>query len=102
MAKTKTLGRQLLATLRDVNKLRAATTDTDRREELKECRERLLDELGDLVDKNLDRASQEYKAATAGLTEASSMIRDTLEEMENVAKAISTIAKAIDLVSQVT
>lgn len=99
--KTKKLGRQLLETLRDITSLMGATTNSDRLEQIAEQRATLLKQISDLVDKNLDQASKEYKAATVGLQQASAMIRTAIEGMESVANAITTVAKAIDLISKV-
>lgn len=97
----KKLGRQLLDTLKNVTALIAGTTDPDKIEGLIELRGQLLDQIGELVDKNLRKASEEYAAAAQGLEEASEAIQKALKGMETVATAISVTAKAVDLVAKV-
>ena len=96
-----TLGRRLLVTLEDVNALIPKAKSAAQLKMLKDSRKKLLEQIGILVDSNLDSASEEYRAATLGLQEASTSIRDALKDMENVAKAIELLAKAVDLVAKV-
>lgn len=94
------LGRQLLATLEDVNALfaKAATRpDIDR---IDTQRTRLLHQIGALVDRNLDRASQDYIAATQALQAASDEIKHALQRLERVAQAITVLARALDAVAK--
>jgi len=96
----KTLGRRLLATLEDVNALIPKVKSPAQLTNLRESRKKLLQQIGTLVDTNLDSAAVEYREATRGLQDASTSIRNALKEMESVAKAIELLAKAVDLVAK--
>ncbi len=93
------LGRRLLSILDSINDL-IPKASTEELEDLKQKRKKLLEQIGVLIDKNLDAASQEYKRATNGLKDASKSIQDAIRGMERVAEAIKAIAQAIDLVAK--
>lgn len=95
------LGRQLLATLTDVDDLIESTHNKNRLKELSDTRNKLVKQIGILVDTNLNSASPAYQAATQGLQAASAMIQAALKGMESTAKAITMLAKAADLVAKV-
>jgi hypothetical protein len=94
------LGRELLTALETLNGLIPKARSAHDRNNLRKTRARLLEQLGGLVDTNLDRASQEYRAATSGLQAASASIDSAIRGMQSVAKAVETLAKALDLVAQ--
>jgi len=94
------LGRQLLATLSDVNALYAKAATREDIERLDAIRSRLLDQLGTLVDRNLDSGSREYAAATLGLQNASAQINDALQRLDRVAQAITVLGQALDMVAK--
>lgn len=100
MAEKTPLGQQLLATLKNVQSLMVHTNDPDRLVELSNQRVALLDAIAKLVDANLNKGSQEYKAATAALQDASDMAQNAIKGLESVAKAIASVAKAVDVVSK--
>jgi len=95
-----TLGRELLNALEAVNGLILKPASPQAREDLRNTRARLIEQIGALVDANLDRASQDYQRATGGLQAASGSIRSAISGMESVAQAVETLAKALDLVSR--
>ena len=95
------LGRELLSALEAVNGLipKAAASPQDLNN-LRATRARLIEQIGTLVDTNLNRASQEYRAATSSLQGASASIHNAISGMESVAKAVETLAKTLDLVAR--
>lgn len=97
MAKKKTngLGRQILQTMRDLSALIADTHHPQRIQELMSQYRELEDKLEVLIEANLDSASEEYKAATKGLREASAKIQAALSGMETVAEAIAAVGHAV-------
>lgn len=95
-----TLGRELLNALEAVTGLIPKATSIQDLNNLRTTRARLIEQIGTLVDTNLNRASQEYRAATSGLLEASASIRSAISGMESVAKAVETLAKTLDLVAR--
>ena len=94
------LGRQLLATLEDVNALFAKAATRQDIDRIDTQRARLLHQIGALVDRNLDRASQDYIAATQALQAASDEIEHALQRLERVAQAITLLARALDAVAK--
>src|ERR1041384_421593 len=94
------LGRQLLATLADVNALYAKATTVQQIEDLDRQRARLLQQIGTLVDRHLDSASREYREATQALRGASDEITAALQRLERVAQAITVLAQALDAVAK--
>ncbi|HEX9871814.1 MAG TPA: hypothetical protein VGC99_25105 [Candidatus Tectomicrobia bacterium] len=70
-----TLGRELLHALEAVNGLILRPASPQDREHLSQTRARLIEQIGALVDTNLDRANQDYQRATSGLQAASGSIR---------------------------
>jgi hypothetical protein len=95
-----TLGRELLNALEAVNGLIPKATSPQELNNLRATRARLIEQIGTLVDTNLNRASQDYRAATSGLHGASASIRSAISGMESVAKAVETLAKTLDLVTR--
>ena len=95
-----TLGRELLNALQAVNDLILKPASPQDREQLSQTRARLIEQIGALVDTNLDRASQDYQRATKGLQAASGSIRSAIGGMQSVAQAVETLAKALDLVAR--
>ena len=98
---TKKLGRQLLESLTDINMLIGSTTNPDRIEELLTQRNDLLGKISSLVDKNLDKATVEYKNATKNLKAASAKIQKAIKGLESIANAIKSITKALDSIGKV-
>lgn len=94
-----TVGRRLVRMLDEINALIPKAQSGDL-ENLKETRKRLLDQIGTLVESNLNRASQEYREAADGLGAASAAIRRAIAGMESVAKAVAAIAKAVELIAK--
>jgi len=94
------LGRQLLATLSDVNALFAKATSRQEVDQIDAQRARLLDQIGTLIDRNLDSGSREYAAATQGLQAASAQIKEALQRLEKVAQAITVLGQALDAVAK--
>jgi hypothetical protein len=95
-----TLGRELLNALEAVNGLIPKATSPQELNNLRATRARLIEQIGTLVDTNLNRASQDYRAATSGLHGASASIRSAISGMESIAKAVETLAKTLDLVAR--
>jgi hypothetical protein len=95
-----TLGRELMNALEAVNSLIPKATSPQDLNNLRTTRARLIEQIGTLVDTNLNRASQEYRVATSGLQGASASIRSAISGMESVAKAVETLAKTLDLVAR--
>ena len=95
-----TLGRELLNALEAVTSLIPKAVSPQDLNNLRAMRARLIEQIGTLIDTNLDRSSQEYRAATSGLQGASASIRSAISGMESVAKAVETLAKGLDLVSR--
>jgi hypothetical protein len=95
-----TLGRELLNALEAVNGLIPKAASPQDLNNLPTTRARLIEQIGTLVDTNLNRPSQEYRAATSGLQVASASIRSAISGMESVAKAVETLAKTLDLVTR--
>ena len=94
------LGRQLLSTLEDVNALFAKAATRQDIERIDAQRTRLLNQIGALIDRNLDRASQDYIDATQALHAASGEIKNALQRLERVAQAITLLARALDAVAK--
>jgi hypothetical protein len=94
------LGRQLLETLADVNALYSKADTLQQIDDIDRQRARLLQQIGTLVDRNLDSASQEYLDATRALAGASGEIRAALQRIERVADAITMLARALDTVAK--
>lgn len=86
-----TLGRELLNALEAVNGLIPKDVSPQDLNNFRTTRARLIEQIGTLVDTNLNRASQEYRAATSGLQVASASIRSAISGMESVAKAVETL-----------
>lgn len=99
-AKKESLGRQLLATLQDVDNLIEDTNHEERLEELNKVRTKLITRITQLIEANLDNASQEYRDATQSLRKASQACQDAIVGLESVANAITTIATAVDALSK--
>jgi hypothetical protein len=95
-----TLGRELLNALEAVNGLIPKATSPQELNNLRATRAKLIEQIGTLVDTNLNRASQDYRAATSGLHGASASIRSAISGMESIAKAVETLAKTLDLVAR--
>ena len=95
-----TLGRELLNALEAVNGLIPKAVSPQDLNNLRTIRARLSEQIGTLVDTNLNRASQEYRAATSGLQVASASIRSAISGMESVVKAVETLTKTLDLVTR--
>ena len=90
------LGRTMLRALKAINELIPSAPDA-RVEALEAERERLLEELGRLVDENLDQEGADYQAATAAMNAASVAIENALENMRKIAKAIALLGQALEL-----
>ena len=95
-----TLGRELLHALEAVNGLIPKAVSPQDLNNLRTTRAGLLEQIGTLVDTNLNRPSQEYRAATSGLQVASAPIRSAISGMESVVKAVETLTKTLDLVTR--
>jgi hypothetical protein len=95
-----TLGRELLNALEAVNGLILKPASPQDRENLSHTRARLIEQIGALVDTNLNRANQDYQRATSSLQAASGLIRRAISDMESVAQAVETLARALDLVTR--
>ncbi len=95
-----TLGQKLMETFDCLGELIRTTHNQDRLNELKKLRKKLLTVIGSLVEANLRKASQEYKAAMEGLDNASQKIEEALKGMESVAETIKAIGEALDLVAR--
>jgi hypothetical protein len=95
-----TLGRELLNALEAVNGLIPMAASPQNLNNLRTTRARLIEQIGTLVDTNLNCASQEYRAATSCLQGASASIHNAISGMESVAKAVETLAKTLDLVAR--
>jgi hypothetical protein len=87
--------------MENVIELMEATNDPDRLEELDAVRKRMSKQAGRLIEAELDKSTDQYKAATAGLQDASRAIRDAIRGLEAVKKAIEVAAEALDLVAKV-
>lgn len=95
------LGQQLLDTIEHIIVLMEQTQDPDRRKELNSKRIKLSNEVGRLIEANLDAASAEYQAATSALVQASATIAEAIKGLESVKNAILMAAKAAELVGKV-
>ncbi len=95
------LGQQLLDTIENIIALMEQTQDPDRRKELNSKRIKLSNEVGRLIEANLDAASAEYQAATSALVQASGTISEAIKGLESVKNAILMVAKAAELVGKV-
>ena len=93
------LGRHLLGTLEGINDL-IPNASAKELKALKQTRKRLLQQIGVLIDKNLDAASREYRRATMGVNDASKTIQDAIAGVKQVAEAIRALARAIDLIAK--
>jgi hypothetical protein len=100
VANDMTLGRELLHALEAVNGLILKPASPQERQHLSQTRARLIEQIGALVDTNLDRASQDYQQATSGLQTASGSIRRAMNGMDSIAQAVETLAKVLDLVTR--
>jgi hypothetical protein len=69
--------------------------------ELDAVRKRMSKEAGRFIEAQLDQSTVQYKAATAGLKQASDAIRDAIRGLEAIKKAIEVAAEAMDLVAKV-
>ena len=94
-----TLGRQMLAALGNVQDLIEVTHDDQRLKELRAQRVQLLKTISDLVDANIQSGTDEYKAATAAIQDASKTIKGAIEGLKAVADAIKSLGDALDLVT---
>jgi hypothetical protein len=95
-----TLGRQMLATLDNIQDLIEVTHDEQRLKELENQRTQLIKTIGQLVDTNLDSATQQYKDSTSALRDASKTVKDAIKGVESVADAIKAVGEALDLVTE--
>lgn len=95
----KPLGQSLLAMLDDINTLLQKTNDPQEIKQILVQRDRLNQQITDVVDATLDRESAEYQQATAALDAAGMAVQKTLNDLEAVVRAISAVASAIDEVA---
>ena len=70
LANDTTLGRELLNAFEAVNGLILKPASPQEREHLSQTQARLIEQIGALVDTNLNRAYQDYQRATSGLQAA--------------------------------
>jgi hypothetical protein len=95
-----TLGTQLSCALEEITKLVGRCTNQEEFEKLKAQRGEILDKIAQLIDTNLRKESDEYKAATASLEAACIEIKKSIDGINSVASTITSIAKALDLVAK--
>lgn len=96
-----TLGEELARVSDGILELIANTPELERKQELREQLTKILTLTGTLVEANVQKDTEEYRAATAGLAAASAAIEEANEDLWKTAETIKKVAKAIDLVGKV-
>lgn len=100
-AATPTLGASLATGLPLLTELILKETDATRRKDLRKVQKVLARHLRRLVEKNVNRATQDYKKATKALAAANAAIKEAKKDLAKVAKTIEKLAKAADFVGKV-
>lgn len=98
---SKGLAQQLLDTEEKTIALMNATTDPEKRRQLSALRKKISAEAGRLIDKELDAATAEYRAAADGVQKACNMADEGIQDVNFVQAAIDMLGKAMDLVSKI-
>jgi hypothetical protein len=96
-----TLGQGLPDLAIRLDDLYDAATNSDQRTQVSVLQKRVHDLLGPLIDANLNQADADYKAAVAGVIQATNAIKTALSDAQQVAKAINAVASAIAVIDKV-
>ena len=95
-----TLGEELARASDGILELILNTPELERKKELREQLTKILELTAKLVEANVQKDTEEYRAAAAGLSEANTEIEEAKEDLGKVAETIKKITKAIDLIGK--
>jgi phosphoglycerate-specific signal transduction histidine kinase len=95
-----TLGEELAKASDGILELILNSTELERMKALRAQLTAILKLTAQLVEANVRKDTEEYRAATAGLSQANAEIEAAKADLEKVAETIVQIAKAIDLVGK--
>lgn len=94
------LGKSLGKMITDLTDLILATTDADKKEELRAQHRELTKKLQDLIDNTVPTDTEEYKQATAAVVTANDAIRQAVKDASQVADTITKVAKVVSVLAK--
>lgn len=74
--------------------------EIEKAKKLREALQAVLNIIGELVDRNVDSATEEYANARKGVEQANAAAHAAIQDLAKVAETINTIAKVVDILGQ--
>ncbi len=75
-------------------------SDISKAKQLSEKHQEVLNKIRELVDTNIDTATQKYIKAREGVVQANAEILAAIQDLAKVAETINTIAKVVDMLGK--
>ena len=93
------LGQHLSEINRNLVDLILEETDDQQREKLKDLFNRSSTITAQLVHKNVNEATEQYRSVTSALGEANQALEDSINRIKQVAETIEKVAEVVDKVA---